>query len=152
MKCRWWSAVSRRKCPEYVPSFYPTLLVSLSLAVSLPPTLPLSLFFPHSLFRFFSPLSRSQGCNVEQAAGGPVVDASYSACGFFTGQSAGDNCGWSDHISIKCAVTMMPKGEAHIAGPCSNNKERGLPPCGDLHPAHNVTATLANEMMALMML
>ena len=38
-------------------------------------------------------------CAVESSAGGPVVDASYSACKFFTGSTS---CGWSDHISVVC--------------------------------------------------
>ena len=36
---------------------------------------------------------------MENSAGKPVVDASFSACKTFTGRTG---CGWSDHILVTC--------------------------------------------------
>mmetsp|Transcript_13263 Transcript_13263/g.19903 ORF Transcript_13263/g.19903 Transcript_13263/m.19903 type:complete len:188 (-) Transcript_13263:158-721(-) len=43
-------------------------------------------------------------CSVENSAGKPVVDASYSTCKHFTGSTS---CGWSDHISVTCKKTSF---------------------------------------------
>ena len=70
-------------------------------------------------------------CWVESKAGGPIIDASYSICNYFTG---GSSCGYSDHISITArqvsGKAMMPK---HLLGPCAltlekANRER-IPMC-----------------------
>jgi len=89
------------------------------------------------------------GCSVENSAGGPVVDASYSACKHFTGSTS---CGWSDHISVTCKKTtstwldvvepnllngkyeslQLALGKVPL-GPCSYNTtfaiEQGRPLC-----------------------
>ena len=70
-------------------------------------------------------------CWVENKAGMPIIDASYSTCQLFTG---GSSCGWSDRISINCkkvsAHAMLD--EANL-GPCANTPEeaanKGLPLC-----------------------
>ena len=71
-------------------------------------------------------------CAVEANAGGPVVDASFSTCKFFTGYQ---DCGWSDHIQVTCIKTsatihdtndpssniydpLKPEGKIPL-GPCS---------------------------------
>jgi hypothetical protein len=38
-------------------------------------------------------------CTLEKKSGKPIIDASYSACKFFTGQNS---CGWSDKFSVTC--------------------------------------------------
>lgn len=56
-------------------------------------------------------------CWVENKAGMPIIDASYSTCQLFTG---GSSCGWSDAITIGClqvsAHAYMPD---HLLGPCA---------------------------------
>ena len=69
-------------------------------------------------------------CWVEEDAGMPIIDASYSTCKiensflvfimigkFFTG---GISCGYQDEILIKCNV-VSTVGEDHI-GPCYDGK------------------------------
>ena len=71
------------------------------------------------------------GCWVENKAGRPIIDASFSICRYFTG---GSDCGYEDKVSIivrkVSAKAMMPD---HLLGPCAltleqANKER-LPMC-----------------------
>ena len=89
------------------------------------------------------------GCDVENSAGGPVVDASFSTCKHFTGST---DCGWIDHVSVTCKKTSstyldvvepdQPNGKyANLQlavgkvpiGPCSYNTtfaiEQGRPLC-----------------------
>jgi len=79
-------------------------------------------------------------CWVEDKAGKPIIDASYSACKQFTGHTG---CGYGDKILVNCKVsqytfpftdsleaTMI---ESRILGPCHRNAttaaEAGLPEC-----------------------
>jgi len=64
-------------------------------------------------------------CGVENSAGRPVIDASYSACKTFTGRTG---CGWSDHVAVNCKrgqlerFQMMSEAEtAPLLGLCSYN-------------------------------
>ena len=87
-------------------------------------------------------------CSVENSAGKPVIDASYSTCKHFTGSTS---CGWSDHIPVTCKKTSSTMAnvadesieytDKHIfeagkipLGPCSYDKEfmlsNGVPSCG----------------------
>jgi hypothetical protein len=96
-------------------------------------------------------LSGGPACFVENDAGRPVIDASYSACGFFTGSSPGDHCGWSDKISIKCSKTAeVPLNQTDIFGPCSNNPSRGLPQCGLPVADGGLSDSAAAELLKLM--
>ena len=51
-------------------------------------------------------------CVYEKKAGKPIIDASYSACQFWTGKTS---CGWSDRIAVTCKKTstlfMQPSEE-----------------------------------------
>ena len=56
-------------------------------------------------------------CFVERNAGKPVIDASVSACQFFTGSKS---CGWSDHIAVTCKKISSPSTANLMAkGPCT---------------------------------
>ena len=81
------------------------------------------------------------GCSVEDSAHKQIVDASYSACKYFTGSTS---CGWSDKIKVTCKKTSyslydttdyFPNVYAKVPlGPCSYNttfaKETTVPICG----------------------
>ena len=82
-------------------------------------------------------------CAVEDSAGKPVVDASYSTCNFFTGSTS---CGYSDKILITCKKTSIAYEETYSPeqvlfknkfplGPCSYNStysmENSIPSCGN---------------------
>lgn len=57
------------------------------------------------------------GCWVEEKAGRPIIDASYSTCKHFTGSNS---CGWSDRIAIKCArISADALVPDHLLGPCA---------------------------------
>ena len=70
-------------------------------------------------------------CWVEENAGMPIIDASYSTCKLFTGSTS---CGWSDRISIHCTklsrTNMLPDFQL---GPCAltseDAKAKGIPLC-----------------------
>ena len=86
-------------------------------------------------------------CQVEDQAGKPVVDASYSTCKHFTGSTS---CGWSDKILVTCKKTSISFEDTYKPyektyneididnkfplGPCSYNKtysmENNVPICG----------------------
>jgi len=76
-------------------------------------------------------------CSVENKAGGPVIDASYSMCQTCTG---GTSCGWSDHIRVTCSKKSSPLADYEdndeMLGPCSYLQaeiDAGATPCaGDL--------------------
>jgi len=60
-------------------------------------------------------------CYVENNAGGPVIDASYSMCQSCTGSTS---CGWSDHVPIHCTKRFASFNETEIdtdsiLGPCT---------------------------------
>ena len=76
-------------------------------------------------------------CDVENKAGKPVIDASYSTCKHFTGSTS---CGWSDHVPINCKKTSytledtIELGGIIPLGPCSYSKrfsqDKLVPLCG----------------------
>jgi len=70
-------------------------------------------------------------CWVEEKAGRSIIDASYSTCQHFAGSNS---CGWSDRISITCAVvSAKAMVDDSMLGPCAETpedaKKRGLPLC-----------------------
>eukprot|EP00762_Andalucia_godoyi_P006865 ANDGO_00933.mRNA.1 Lysozyme A len=63
-------------------------------------------------------------CSVETSAGRPVIDASPLACRALGKMS---ECGWSDHVSIKCKIAMdaseVMYGLRLPLGPCTLDRE-----------------------------
>jgi hypothetical protein len=58
-------------------------------------------------------------CSLETKSGKPIIDASISACQYFTG---GKSCGWSDKFAVTCKK-ISSSNMAHLLakGPCTWN-------------------------------
>jgi len=77
-------------------------------------------------------------CSVENSAGGPTIDASYSMCNLCTGSTS---CGWSDHIKVTVTWSYLNAYDKTInkewletqLGPCAFDPEearlKGLAVC-----------------------
>ena len=65
-------------------------------------------------------------CSVEEKAGKPIIDASNSACEYFTGSKS---CGWSDKVEIVCEKksSLLVKGPCRVGEITEENKN--LPDC-----------------------